>query len=154
MNLPLSRVTGILSLALALGCSEATAPTTLDAAAPTLAEVLAHKSLWSAQKLSNYSYHYTVTGYFILWKDRELTLHVSNGRVTAAVFTATGKSLPDPADLPSIDRLFDMAEQAARDGTLEAIEFDSRLGYPARMDLAGPPDASGSVFAVGLEAER
>ena len=153
MNRLLSRVTGMLSVALALGCSDATAPT-LDVAAPTLAEVLAHESLWSAKKLSNYSYNYTVTGYFILWEGRELTLRVSDGQVTGAVFTATGESLPDPADLPSVDRLFDMAEGAARSGTLRAIAFDPVLGYPTRMDLAGPPDASGSVFAVGLEAVR
>ena len=147
MNLPLSRVTGIISLALALGCSN-------DATAPTPAEVSAHKSLWSAQKLSNYSYHYTVTGYFIPWEGRELTLQVSDGAVTAAVFTATGESMPEFAALPTIDRLIDIAETAARDGTLRAVEFDPVLGYPTRMDLAGPPDASGSIFAMALKAGR
>ena len=43
-----------------------------------------------------------------------------------------------------------LAAQAARDRNLTSITFHPLLHYPVRMDLGGPPDASGSVFAAHL----
>jgi hypothetical protein len=42
--------------------------------------------------------------------------------------------------------------QAADAGMLRGVRFDPVLGYPTEIDLDGPPDASGSVFATGLRA--
>ena len=56
----------------------------------------------------------------------------------------------DPASWLTIDKLFDEATQAAASGTLRGARFDPTFDYPSELDLAGPPDASGSVFASGL----
>jgi len=141
----LHRLAGVPALIMALvACGDTTGPSVDD--------VLAHREAWSAQRLSDYSYHYTVTGFFINWEGREITLEVRNGSVASAVFAATGQPVPEsPSQFPTINGLFDQAEQAARDHTLRAISFDPQLGYPRRMDLAGPPDASGSIFAIRVQ---
>lgn len=50
--------------------------------------------------------------------------------------------------------IFERAIQAARDGALSGVDFDPQLHYPTRIDLAGPPDASGSEFAGDLRPSR
>ncbi len=142
--LPIHRLAGICILAAALAACA-------DATGPTLDDVRGHRVTWSAQHLSDYTYTYEVTRFFIKWEDQQLRIDVRNGAVASAVLAATGESVSDtPSDFPTIDGLFDRAAQAARDHTLRDIVFDPRLGYPVRRDLAGPPDASGSVFAIQL----
>lgn len=145
MRLTPRQVAGVPALAVTLvACGDPTGPTVDD--------VLTHRETWSAQRLSDYSYDYTVTGFFINWEGQVITLEVRNGSVASAVFASTGQPVPEsPSQFPTIDRLFDQAEQAARDHTLQAIAFDPQLGYPRRMDLAGPPDASGSVLAIRVQ---
>jgi hypothetical protein len=122
-----------------------------DSTAPSLNEVLANRARWSNQHLTDYTYHYQVTGFFISWAGQEIGLEVHNGIVTSATFLSTGQPVPgSPTDLPTIDALFDRAALAARDHKLTGITFDPVLHYPVRMDLSGPPDASGSVFAAAL----
>ena len=145
MRLLLHRFAGILSLALSLAACG-------DATGPTLDDVLAHRAAWSAQALRGYSYNYEVTGFFINWEGQQITVEVRDNTVVSAVFAATGEPTSGSlTDFPTIDELFDQAAQAARDHTLRAIAFDPQLAYPRRLDLAGPPDASGSVFAVKLQ---
>jgi hypothetical protein len=50
-----------------------------------------------------------------------------------------------------VDGLFNLALGAADGGDLTAIQFDSALRFPRRIDIAGPPDASGSLFASNLQ---
>jgi hypothetical protein len=81
-----------------------------------------------------------------------LTLEVRNDTVVSAVFAATGQpATGSPGRVPTIDALFDLAMQAARDHRLGAVRFDPRLHYPVRIDLAGPPDASGSELAAHVQ---
>ena len=123
-----------------------------DGTGPTVDDILANRGLWSAQSLTDYSYHYRVTGFFISWEGQEIALDVRNGTVATAVFVATGQPVPGRAtEFPTIDALFDRAVLAVGDHKLKSITFDPLLHYPVRMDLAGPPDASGSVFAAHLE---
>jgi Family of unknown function (DUF6174) len=71
--------------------------------------------------------------------------------VQSATDAVTGQAEPGaPASWPTIDKLFDEAMEAAADGSLRGARFDPALDYPTEIDLAGPPDASGSVFASGL----
>jgi hypothetical protein len=126
----------------ALACGNPTGPTSGD--------LLAQRALWSRQDLKNYSYDYTETGFFICCTEgRQLKLEVRSDTVVSAVFDATGQPVPgSPARLPTIDVLFDLAERAARDHRLGGILFDAGLHYPVRIDLTGPPDASGVEFAA------
>src|SRR2546427_10661863 len=129
-----------------------TIATCRDVTGPTVDEILANRALWSAQSLTDYSYHYEVTGFFISWEGQEIALDVRNGTVATAVFVATGQQVPGRAtEFPTIDALFDRAWLAGVGPKLKSLSFDPLLHYPVRMDLAGPPDARGSVFAAHLE---
>ena len=120
---------------------------------PTSGDLLAQRALWSRQGLKNYSYDYTETGFFICCTEgQQMRLQVRNDTVVSAVLAATGQPVPgSPPRLPTIDALFALAEQAARDHRLSGILFDPLLHYPVRIDLAGPPDASGSEFAAHVQ---
>ena len=145
MRLLLHRLAGLLPLALSLAACG-------DATGPTLDDVLAHRAAWLAQGLKDYSYNYEVTGFFIKWEGQQIRVEVRNNTVVSAVLAATGQPASEsPNEFPTIDELFDQAAQAARDHTLRAVAFDPQLAYPRRLDVAGPPDASGSVFAVQLQ---
>ena len=72
--------------------------------------------------------------------------------VRSATFVATGDSVPfAAASLPTIDQLFTMGIHAAVDNSLTGVTFDPTFDFPLQMDLAGPPDAAGSVLASHLE---
>jgi hypothetical protein len=133
-----------------VGCGSATAPTVED--------VLTERALWSAQGLTAYSFDYEEAGFFICCTEGQvLRLDVRNDTVVSAVFAATGQPVSGcPPSCPgaTIDRLFALALQALHDQRLSRIAFDPLLHYPTRMDLAGPPDASGSENATDLQPLR
>src|SRR5260370_17865434 len=118
-----------------------------NAPGPIVGDLFAPRAIWSREGLRSYSYDYTETGFFICCTEgQQLKLEVRNDTVASAVFAATGQPVSGSlATLPTIDGLFDRAEQAARDHRLGRILFDPRLHYPVRIDLAGPPDSSGSA---------
>ena len=128
-----------------LACREPTAPSRDD--------VIAHHASWSTHGLTKYSYVYEETGYFICCTEgQQIRLVVINDVVTSAVLVATGQPVPgSPSVFPIIDALFERAVRAAEATALSAIAYDPVFDYPTRMDLAGPPDASGSVFASDLQ---
>jgi hypothetical protein len=128
-----------------LACGQPTAPSRDD--------VIAHHASWSTHGLTKYSYVYEETGYFICCTEgQQIRLIVINGVVASAVFVETGQPVPgSPSGFPTIDALFERAVRAAEATALSAIAYDPVLDYPTRMDLAGPPDASGSVFASDLQ---
>lgn len=81
-----------------------------------------------------------------------MRLVVLSDTVRSAQFVATYDSVPvEPATLPTIDALFAVAIAARENGRLTAVDFDSTYGYPSRIVIAGPPDASGTVIASNLE---
>lgn len=115
-------------------------------------QVTRQRALWAAHSLTKYSYDYEQTGFFNNLAGHVIRLVVLGDTVRSAVFVATGESVPGPAmRFPIVDSLFAEASRAAENHSLTAIEFDPQLGYPVRMDLAGPPDASGSIFASHLQ---
>ncbi len=125
------------------GCSDSTDP--------QLDDIAQRRAFWVAQHLTSYSYNFEETGFFNTIAGHVIRLEVRADTVRSAVFVATGETVPLPAtQFPIVDSLFAQATRAAQSHTLTAIEFDPALGYPTRMDLAGPPDASGSIFARQL----
>ena len=132
----------ILSL-LTAGCSASTGPDRWD--------VPVQRAEWHAQGITNYEYDYLVTGFFINYAGKPIRITVRNGEVQSAVFVADSEPMPQPATfLPTVDELFDRAVAASSAGALTGISFDPRLHFPTEMDLAGPPDASGSLFVSDL----
>jgi hypothetical protein len=118
--------------------------------APGPQDVFQERSLWSAHRLTRYAYVYEVTGFFINFAGHPIRLVVLADTVRSATDMTTGDSLPATI-FPTLDGLFDKAIAALSAGTLTAITYDSTFSYPTRMDLAGPPDASGSILASSLE---
>jgi hypothetical protein len=130
-------------LILVAGCQDPTGVSSTD--------VPVHRARWTAQGLTSYEYDYKVTGFLINYAGRSIHLVVRAGVVQSATDVATGKAeLGAPTQWPTIEALFDKAVQAAAAGSLGGVRFDPTLDYPTEIDLNGPPDASGSVFASGL----
>ena len=130
-------------MALGLSC-EHSATSPLDA-------VKAERAKWAAHGLTRYAYVYEVTGFNLSIAGRPIRLVILNGTVNSAQDVATDSLLPVSAMFPTLDGLFDQAEAALAAGTLTAITYDSILDFPSRLDLAGPADGSGSIFASGLQ---
>jgi uncharacterized protein DUF6174 len=128
----------------AMGCSSTTGPSAGD--------IAAHRALWANHHLTRYAYRYRVTGFFISYAGHDIRIVVVGGSVSSATDLTTGQAAPgSPSDWPTIDALFDRALDASSAHALTSMRFDPQFDFPAQMDLAGPPDASGSVFASGLE---
>lgn len=116
-------------------------------------ELAARRAQWAAHGLTSYEYDYRLTGFFIQFAGDRIHLVVRDGAVQSATDLTTGQSMTvAPGRWPTIDDLFDQAEAAANAGALTRVLFDGQLDYPTEMDVSGPPDASGSVFAAGLVA--
>lgn len=119
---------------------------------PSVETVVQHQAAWATHNLSRYAYQYEITGFFNTLEGKAIRLVVLGDTVRSATFVATGDSVPvAPSLLPTIDKLFEQAIAAATDNTLTGVTFDPTFSYPLQMDLAGPPDAGGSVFASHLE---
>lgn len=140
------RVAALAFLFLAIGCH--------NPASPTVGDIAAQQTLWSAEHITTYTFDYEQSGFFVCCTGGQLlTLHVRNDTVVSAVFASTGQPVPRcPPACPglTIDGLFGRAAQAARDNRLSAIRFDPQLHYPTLIGIAGPPDDSGAEQATNL----
>jgi hypothetical protein len=111
-------------------------------------DVSGHRARWLSHGLTKYAYDYKVTGFLISYAGHDIHLVILNGAVQSATDITTGQAAPgEPSSWPTIDKLFEEAAQAAANGSLRGARFDATLDYPTELDLAGPPDASGSIFA-------
>jgi hypothetical protein len=136
----------LLGLAAVLaGCTHA--PTS-----PHLSDIQRAQAAWKAHHLTRYAYRYETMGFSTRLDGQAMRLVVLGDTVRSAQFVTTNDSVPVvPATLPTIDALFAQAIAADGDGTLVAVEFDSTFGYPTRLQLSGPPDASGVIIASNIE---
>jgi hypothetical protein len=120
--------------------------------APSLTDLQRAHAAWTAHHLTRYAYRYMTTGFFNTLDGQAIRLVVLADTVRSAQFVATNDSVPvAPATLPTIDALFTLAITAREGGTLVAAQFDSILEYPTRLELSGPPDASGVIVASSIE---
>ena len=117
------------------------------------AELAARRARWVEHGLTSYEYDYKLTGFFIQFAGDRIHLVVRDGAVQSATDLTTGQPLAVTSQRwPTIDDLFDDAQRAADAGSLTRVLFDGTLDYPSEIDVAGPPDAAGSVFDAGLVA--
>ena len=118
---------------------------------PTAGEILAQRDRWLGAGVTHYAFVYEETGFLICCTEgRPLVVEVQGDSLLAAV-PVSGPPCGAGCGGKSIATLFDLAVRAANDGVLTTISFDPVLHYPTRMDLAGPPDASGSELASDLK---
>jgi len=146
--------TRFVSTPLALLSAALLAAACRDPAGPTASstdDVAVHHARWDARHLTKYQYDYKLTGFFIAFAGHQIRVTVINGAVSSAFDVTAGQPMTGPLSTwPTIDALFDQAERASDAGLLRAIHYDPTFDYPTQMDLAGPPDASGTIFASGL----
>lgn len=123
-------------------------------AKPTLAEqVAARQERWHARGVTSYGYDFDQSGFFN-GCPHPIHVEVRDDSVVSATVAATGRSVPAKWQCaPSIDGLFQTAIDAARKGELSGIRY-YRAGYPREIDIAGPANASGSLFASKLKEHR
>lgn len=139
------RTTTTLLVLLALaGCSDATSPSP--------SELQAARTRWQGHFIRDYQYLYEQTGFNTAISGRTILVVVIGDTVRMANDTLTGDSVPVAwAVMPTVTGLFDIASRALSSGSLNRVVFDPSLDYPSRIDIAGPPDASGSIFAKQLQ---
>ena len=82
-------------------------------APPSLAEIMAHRAVWDSYHISDYSYVYQFDGAFNVLANQPIQIQVRADTVRAAMLVATGETLTDLRDLPTIRGLFDRAVAAA-----------------------------------------
>jgi hypothetical protein len=137
-----------LSLAVLLGLAACQSGPT----APSVADLQRAQADWASHNLTRYAYRYETTGFLIVWSGQAMRLVVLSDTVRSAQYVATNDSVPVvPASLPTVDALFALAIAAREDGKLVSVQFDATFGYPTRLVLAGPPDASGTILASNIE---
>jgi hypothetical protein len=123
-----------------------------DVASPLPAgDVAMHRAQWDAQRIATYQFDFHESGYFIACTGPNVRVHVTAGAVDGATDLATGQSLTSTGCWPTIDQLFDRARAAEQAGSLTSIEYDPVRAYPTRIQIAGPPDASGAYVASNLQ---
>jgi hypothetical protein len=142
-----SRTLVLAVLSLVAGCSDSTEPRVSSA------DIVQHRAEWASHHLTRYAYDYILgNGFFINFAGHTMHIVVIGGVVSSVRDVTAGQDMPgDLSGWPTIDALFDEAMTAQSANALTAIHFDRTYAFPTEMDLAGPPDASGAVFASNLQ---
>ena len=137
-------VTALLAVA---ACSNTSGPPAID----YLALLTAQQAKWSTVRPANYAYDYKLTGFFVSFADRTIHVAVRGDTVRTVAAIDAGPALTiTPAMFPTMDALFSTLAGHARNGTINAVEFDVALGYPKGYAISGPADGSGAGFVTGL----
>jgi hypothetical protein len=124
----------------------------LDSTGPTASQIRAEQARWRGYFIRDYQYLYQQIGFYSPITGKVILVIVIGDTVRGATDTLTGDSIPLAwGVVPTVDGLFSTALGGASDGSLTAVQFDSALGYPRQIEIAGPPDASGSLFAANLQ---
>jgi Family of unknown function (DUF6174) len=120
--------------------------------APSVVEIEQAQARWATHRLTRYVYDFETSGFFNTLDGKTIHLVIIADTVRSAVFAATGDPVPVPAaTLATVDTLFARALAARDAGALMSAEFDPQLGYPTRLQISGPPDASGAILASNLQ---
>jgi uncharacterized protein DUF6174 len=119
---------------------------------PSVAEIEQARARWATHRLTRYVYDFETTGFFTTLEGKTIHLAVIADTVRSAVFAGTNDPVPVPAaSLATVDTLFARAIAAREAGALTSVEFDPQLDYPTRLQISGPPDASGAILASNLQ---
>lgn len=121
---------GILTLAVALGCSDAlTGP-------QTWRELLTHRALWARN--GYHSYAFTIQMSCFCGNTDVIRAYVVNDSVVAAVDFTNPDRTVDPRGVRSIPRLFDFVANAfSENASTINVSYDPQLGFPSEIDYDG-----------------
>ena len=121
-------------------------------ASPSRASLSQELAAWRAHAPPAYRFDYEFTGFFAVGVGQPFRITVRHDTVQSVINLSTGQ--PDTAvwRFPTIETLFQSAQGASQSGSLSNVSFNLVLHYPTEIDIAGPPDAGGSLFASNLAA--
>lgn len=111
----------------ALGCSDATGPSTLEL---TLA-----RQRWHAQDI--HDYRYTLQVQCFCSYTNPMRVFVAHDTVLGATDLRTGESIPKDF-VRTIDGLFDVVQRAQQAKTPLEVQYDAALGFPTNIVDNGP----------------
>ena len=138
MNSSVRPLFAVVLVALFASCHDATAPRTITEA----------KALWQSHSLSSYSYTAGHACFCAFETSGPVTVDVAEGRVTRVTNLATGAEI-STTGWYTIDELFD--QLLFTEGQPPSVQFDTRLGYPRRIERCCIANDSGSIYtASGL----
>ena len=140
----ISLLYGVLLTVMA-ACSSSTSPGSVM----SFEQILAHRAVWRAQGLTDYSFTYQFTSFNAL-ANQPLQLEVRNDTVRSVLVQATGQRT-DPKYFPTIDKLFERALAASINGSLRRVTFDDARGYPTHIGYATVPDGLSAQQASALQ---
>jgi Family of unknown function (DUF6174) len=126
------RLAPVVLLSLVFGCSDSTAPISLNL----------NRLRWERQNFDDYSYVASHTC-FCPGPEGFVRVEVTQGQVSRVVVLATGAESPT-AGWYTVDELFD---QLVRSPTATVV-FDPRLGYPRRIETCCLENDSGSIYTA------
>ena len=138
----------VLVLIMMSACANPTGPGSIT----SFQNIIAHRALWRAQNLTDYSYTYQFWA-FNRFAGQPLQLEIRADTVRSVVVVATGDSI-NPAYFPTIDALFERALSAAKDGSLRRVAFDPVRGFPTALGYATVPDGLSSQEASDLQPRQ
>jgi hypothetical protein len=95
------------------------------------------RSRWQRAGVGDYSYELRTLCFCPPEVVGPFAITVSRGTVSSVVFVATGATVtPIPERHPTVEGLFDIVEKTLDRGPDRlAIEYDSALGYPRRIEV-------------------
>jgi uncharacterized protein DUF6174 len=102
------------------------------------AQIASHRGQWAAAAIRDYEFRFQQICFCGMEVTREVVVRVSNGSVASArhVDDGTSVSAERLADLPTIDGLFDLLDDALdRNAASIEVEFDAALGFPTRINI-------------------
>jgi hypothetical protein len=136
-------------LTLALGMLGATLGCNLSPTNQTF-EILQHQAQWTGQNLTAYDFVYSVHS-MVNSPCYPVALHivVRADTVVSATCIASGQTVQGIT--VTVNTLFADALRAAHSDDLDQVQFDSRLGFPTLVAVAGPPDAGWSEQVTNFQ---
>jgi hypothetical protein len=141
-------VGALLATSLLTGCELITGPSDLE-------ELDRARLRWAVNGYDSYSYELLRScfcGYPAVGERVVVVVHT--GLVVSAWLASTGELLP-PSTLgsfPTVEDLFDIAEDAVREADRHDLRYDERLGYPYLLDIDWIVNAIDDEITIRAEA--
>lgn len=134
---------GVLSISAA--CAPAAAGPG-EAPAPASGSVATAQRTWEARRPAAYAYDLALSCFCI--HRGEYTVEVRNGSVASVRERANGAAVDGSRLIPTVDRLFEMIQEASRDGRPLRVEYDAQWGYPSEAEIGLLADDSGTLYTI------
>jgi Family of unknown function (DUF6174) len=110
--------------------------------------VAAAQATWEARRPAAYAYDLTIACMCI--HRGEYRVEVRNGEITSVHDATTGAPSPESRVewIVTVDRLFELMQQASAAGTPVRAVYHPQLGYPTEAEVGMLADDSGTLYTI------